>query len=615
MEDTADTGQLDCSEVWGTGCMWDGDSALTAECHEGMGEEPYGNAGVVEGSGCGCSQGPAPNNAIWVALLFVWLRRFVPLLLLVPRVAEAVDAQHLHVVDGGDFAALMDADQGEAWSAATWLGVNWGKNLVMLYDAPDGGPLLESVQTMDLGASVNLGGYARMGMVIPTYSNIEAPGPQLRPMIGDMTFWTALPLSSRDKTVQTAISLSADLPTGQPEYWLGDAHGGATASLNAEFPAGPFDALVNLGPRFQRNIVIPGGGWGTRWLYGAGLRAEPGGPVFLTGEVHGAVPVVPWMPLRVMKPVELTGTLGTRLGKTVALSAGGGTGLSRGLGSPTSRVLVLADFRQRDVGDRDADGVSDAVDLCRTEPEDLDEYRDGDGCPDLDNDRDGIADIDDVCPNQAETRNGLDDDDGCPDGVSLLAVTVEVAPGHFPPETATVFIGEDERPALLGEPVFARLPFGSVEVRVEAEGFSTQVIPTELEARDVPLLVTLQPTPSAVAKTPGAILERTVRFEEDSAELLESAVLEELLAYLQANPELELLRIEGHADSTGSPRYNYELSVERAEAVRDWLLERDVASERLQAVGSGEARPGDDGGRRVSFHVLIFDPATLSEAN
>jgi outer membrane protein OmpA-like peptidoglycan-associated protein len=46
--------------------------------------------------------------------------------------------------------------------------------------------------------------------------------------------------------------------------------------------------------------------------------------------------------------------------------------------------------------------------------------------------------------------------------------------------------------------------------------------------------------------------------------------------------------IEGHTDSTGTPEYNQILSERRAEAVRDWLVEKfGIAPGRIQTVGYG----------------------------
>jgi OmpA-OmpF porin, OOP family len=52
--------------------------------------------------------------------------------------------------------------------------------------------------------------------------------------------------------------------------------------------------------------------------------------------------------------------------------------------------------------------------------------------------------------------------------------------------------------------------------------------------------------------------------------------------------------IEGHTDSVGTPQYNMELSQRRAEAVKDYLVQKlGVAPERLQAVGRGATEPVD----------------------
>ncbi len=49
--------------------------------------------------------------------------------------------------------------------------------------------------------------------------------------------------------------------------------------------------------------------------------------------------------------------------------------------------------------------------------------------------------------------------------------------------------------------------------------------------------------------------------------------------------------VDGHADHIGTDQYNYSLSMRRAKAVRDALVQRGVAAERLAARGFGETRP------------------------
>ena len=62
-------------------------------------------------------------------------------------------------------------------------------------------------------------------------------------------------------------------------------------------------------------------------------------------------------------------------------------------------------------------------------------------------------------------------------------------------------------------------------------------------------------------------------------------------AWLVAEPTLDI-RIAGHTDATGSPEANRSLSLRRAEAVRDALVERGVALSRIAVSGEGAGRPG-----------------------
>lgn len=68
-------------------------------------------------------------------------------------------------------------------------------------------------------------------------------------------------------------------------------------------------------------------------------------------------------------------------------------------------------------GDRDIDkdGVINPDDSCPTIAEDIDQFEDGDGCPDEDNDGDGIKDDEDQCRDEKEDMDGDEDEDGCPD--------------------------------------------------------------------------------------------------------------------------------------------------------------------------------------------------------
>lgn len=88
-------------------------------------------------------------------------------------------------------------------------------------------------------------------------------------------------------------------------------------------------------------------------------------------------------------------------------------------------------------------------------------------------------------------------------------------------------------------------------------------------------------------------------------------VLKQLLEYLQANPDISRIRLEGHTDDRAGEEYNQGLSVHRAMAVADWLVDHGLDNMRLLAVAFGESRPlrsnaspeGRQENRRASFHI------------
>lgn len=67
-------------------------------------------------------------------------------------------------------------------------------------------------------------------------------------------------------------------------------------------------------------------------------------------------------------------------------------------------------------------------------------------------------------------------------------------------------------------------------------------------------------------------------------------VLDQLAGSINQYPGT-VVQIEGHTDSVGAAAYNQTLSENRAQSVRSYLIQRGVASNRLQAIGYGLTRP------------------------
>lgn len=105
---------------------------------------------------------------------------------------------------------------------------------------------------------------------------------------------------------------------------------------------------------------------------------------------------------------------------------------------------------------------------------------------------------------------------------------------------------------------------------------------------------------NAIANTGGGLpsgetkiaIPTDILFEYNEYELKEAARLSMMkLAFIvQTNPDATFV-IEGHTDSFGADEYNIELSLKRAAAVRDWLVNRlQINAANVKVVGVGKKR-------------------------
>jgi OOP family OmpA-OmpF porin len=89
------------------------------------------------------------------------------------------------------------------------------------------------------------------------------------------------------------------------------------------------------------------------------------------------------------------------------------------------------------------------------------------------------------------------------------------------------------------------------------------------------------------------------------------AVVDQLKKFLDENPKVTKLRIEGHTDNVGTADANLALSGQRALTVKNSAIAKGVKKERLIAVGFGQTKPladntTDEGrakNRRTEFRI------------
>ncbi|MEM1348968.1 MAG: OmpA family protein, partial [Myxococcota bacterium] len=143
-----------------------------------------------------------------------------------------------------------------------------------------------------------------------------------------------------------------------------------------------------------------------------------------------------------------------------------------------------------------------------------------------------------------------------------------------------------------------------------------------------------------ITKTEITILQK-VFFDtgKSSIKRVSYDLLNTVATVIKQNPQVTKLRIEGHTDDVGDDESNLQLSKDRAAAVKKYLEERGVASERLSSEGFGEAKPrcGDMGeltkdrrterknrrkikqcradSRRVEFRIVEIDGEPVEATN
>lgn len=349
------------------------------------------------------------------------------------------------------------------------------------------------------------------------------------------------------------------------------------------------------------------------------------------------------------------------------LTGGVAAPITAGAGAAVFRVFVGGGFGKlgpSTPGDRDQDGITDDLDTCPGEPETFNDYVDEDGCPD------GLSELVVNVTWRGEPLEGADLTITGPDGVQLHQVKGTTFRQQASPDTMWQIVGR-KGDCLQGEAKqLIRQGAGPVDldlklvpsatmmlkvmdeagnpvpgVKVLWDSRSPECVPEEVEVErsgkamvdigpgrhklvvgapgyrvvEVPVLaspgdelpvdVTLTRTKLKVTGSGIDILEQ-VNFETGRSTIRPDSfdLLNEVAEVLLRNREGRV-EVQGHTDDRGDAMENLELSQARAEAVRNYLIQRGVDRDRLIATGYGENKPIADNGtaegraanRRVAF--------------
>ena len=262
--------------------------------------------------------------------------------------------------------------------------------------------------------------------------------------------------------------------------------------------------------------------------------------------------------------------------------------------------------------DFDGDGVADYLDKC---PKEAGVAALG-GCPDKD--KDGIADADDKCP----TIPGLAKFEGCPDtdgdGVEDSKDKCPNTPAGTPVNDRGCPLDSD------GDKVpdyLDKCPNTKAGTKVDVNG-----CPTDNDGDGVPNATDKCPnTPGPESNNGCPVVKeeakkrlnfatRGIYFETGKSNLKPESFpkLDEIVSIINEYPDYNL-RLSGHTDNVGTDEHNLTLSQARVDAVKAYLMSKNVPQSRLEATGFGETRPiatnktavGKAQNRRVEMELYL----------
>ena len=171
-------------------------------------------------------------------------------------------------------------------------------------------------------------------------------------------------------------------------------------------------------------------------------------------------------------------------------------------------------------------------------------------------------------------------------GEPILKANVELIAG------SSVISAED------GSFQFNSLTSGYAVLKVSAKGFQTHYQGVDIITAETGELLIELDAPKMLSLEGRLLAEGesmslgSLAFEQSSAVLMDSAKteLQKLIVLLNQNRSLEI-ELAGHTSSEGDRLKNVELSLQRVNACKTFLVENGISAERIQTVGLGPDKP------------------------
>ncbi|MFT5683612.1 MAG: OOP family OmpA-OmpF porin [Myxococcota bacterium] len=527
--------------------------------------------------------------------------------------------------------------------------------LIFRYTDGEEVSILSNVLQADLIGAYTIKGF-RIGVDLPLMLVANGDSTQ-GGGLGDIALDAKYTILNADTApVGLGVGGRLTLPTATTDAPLGTPGVGGELQAIASQRFGATTLAANLGTRFLPPTQLENVQWDDQFFYRFGTGYEITEGVGLSGDLAGQLSYAESLSNSAASPAEFLLGGWYRLPQDLLLRAGVGAGLNSGLGAPDARVVFSIAYEPEKSFDRDLDGILDSDDACPDSPEDFDRFSDTDGCPDPATTvyfivEDGSGEAVEGAKTTVQTEYGAREHGSTFElQIHPGEYTVAAAADRYGPVETTIIVPEADRHdvRLTLDPMFGTLRlrvrdtegqklsaranvgadrgqvedgFGELDVSagpgtlvVRAEGYKSQNIDVSIVAgQSTEQSVVLEVARAVVSQEKIEILEK-VFFDLNKATIKSESfpLLNDIADLLKEYPDITLIQVEGHTDARGSASSNRRLSQSRATSVRQYLIDKGIAAERMTAKGFGEDVPLEEASteaaweqnRRVEFVIV-----------
>ena len=471
--------------------------------------------------------------------------------------------------------------------------------------------------------------------------------------VGDLRFGLRGRIAGGDRDpIQLGVGSYLFVPTGSTDKY--DGEGAARGTFQALL-GGRVGSSVGFVWSAAGGVELRGGTRPHQLVFGGGAGLMLGGDLLQIGpEIYGATDLggepltagTTGIKATSQTHLELLGGAKLRVLGGLVFGAAAGPGLSSAAGTPVFRAVgtigwapaaaVEKPAAAAVVRDRDDDGIKDDIDACPDEKGELQSDPAKDGCPPADRDKDGVLDVDDACPtleglrNVDATKNGCpkdSDDDGVFDPVDVCPEEKGVAsedpkkngcPGDR--DADGVIDALDACPDTPG-PKSADAKSSGCPEDPDGDGIklANDACPNEKGTADpdpkqngCPKFVRVDLEKDEIVTRTQIQFKINGRRRSETISRVSEDLMNEIRDVITQHPEITKIEVQGHTDDSGRDDYNLALSQDRADAVRQWLVDAGIPSDKLVSKGYGYLKPtadnrirqGRQANRRVVFVIL-----------